>query len=282
MDDSGVCRCDAELTKWDATAGACVAVATCLARSSFSSRKEATSCDKAALSFEEAARRNPDDDWIFVYLAGTYGQLGRIEEGAQAVARANLLRAKSGWGALTTNLVSHHREFGLRRYYFKWYGDYLPLKEGLRKAGVPPDPNWRDLVITKVAADGKESGIEIRGATSIDAETAKALHDRGVVFVDIFTQGRQQRIPGSYLLEEWFYQFNEVRMARIVDKTDEVVIYGSGDFAGAGRRAPQAVARAILWGYQNVYYFEDGLVEWKEAGYPVDSEIRLELPFDSE
>ena len=51
----------------------------------------------------------------------------------------------------------------------------MPLKEGLRKAGVPPDPNWRDLVITKVPADGKESGIEIRGATSIDSETAKAF-----------------------------------------------------------------------------------------------------------
>jgi rhodanese-related sulfurtransferase len=233
----------------------------------------------AAVSLEEAARRNPDDEWIFVYLAGTYGQLGLKDEARRAVDRANVLRAQSGWGSLTTNTASHHRQLGPRRYYFKWFGDYKPLREGLRKGGVPPDLNWRSLVQSKVSDDGIEPNTEIKGATSIDAKTAKKLHERGVPFIDIWTNWRQKRIPGAYLLSLWFHGFNDATLPEIVGKTEEVVIYGSGDFEGQGRRAPQAVARAVLWGYQKVYYFEDGMVEWEAAGYPIDTDKRISSPF---
>ena len=235
--------------------------------------------ESAAISFEEAARRNPDDEWIFVYLAGTYGQLNRKVEANRALEKANFLRAESGWGSLTTNTVSHHRQLGPRRYYFKWYGDYKSLREGLRKAGVPTDLNWRSLVSSKISDDGEESNIEIEGATSVDAETAKRLHDRGVAFIDVWTNWRQKRIPGAYLLSLWFHGFNDATLPRIVDKTEEFVIYSSGDFPGQGRRAPEAVARAVLWGYEKVYYFEDGLIRWEAAGYPVDTEKRIRSPF---
>jgi rhodanese-related sulfurtransferase len=34
-------------------------------------------------------------------------------------------------------------------------------------------------------------------------------------------------------------------------------------------RASLAVGKAIGWGYQRVYYFRDGFVGWRAAGYPV-------------
>jgi tetratricopeptide (TPR) repeat protein len=52
--------------------------------------------ERALASFEEAARRNPDDEWVFVYLAATNGQLGHTEAATRAVKVANTLRAKSG------------------------------------------------------------------------------------------------------------------------------------------------------------------------------------------
>jgi Tfp pilus assembly protein PilF len=228
--------------------------------------------ENAAVSLEEAARRNPENDWNFVYLAATYGQLGLENEAARAIEKANQLRAKSGWGALTTGIVGKNRQLGGRGYYFKWYGDYKPLREGLRKAGVPPDVNWRSLVSTGA------TDFEIEGATSIDAETAKKLHERGVPFIDIWTTWTQKRIPGSIMLSLLYHGFNEVTLPGIVSKTEEVVIYGSGDFDGYAPWATQAVARAVLWGYKNVYFFENGLKEWEAAGYPVDTES----PFPSE
>jgi TolB-like protein/DNA-binding winged helix-turn-helix (wHTH) protein len=223
----------------------------------------------AVESFEKAARLNPDNDWNFVYLAAAYGQLGRMNEATRAVERANALRARSGWGALTTGIVSRNYRLGIRGYYFKWFGDYKPLREGLSKAGVPYDVNWRGLVSTG------PSGMEIKGATSINAETARTLHQRGVPFIDIWTTWSQKRIPGSTMLSLLYQGFNEAMLPAIAGRSEEVVIYGSGDHEGYARWAPQAVARAVLWGYENVYYFEDGLEQWEAAGYPVDSESAL-------
>jgi tetratricopeptide (TPR) repeat protein len=216
----------------------------------------------AAETLETAVNRNPDDDWVFVYLAATYGQLEHGEEAIRAVEKANALRAKSGWSALTIQTVGDHRDGSGRRYYFKWFGDYNPLREGLRKAGVKPEANWSSLLSSGA------SGFEVKSAKTIDVETAKTLHERGVPFISMHFTWEQSRIPGAYYLDRYYYEFNEVRLAEIVGKTQEVVIYGrSGDDRGAA----EAAARAVTWGYENVYFFRDGLDKWKAAGYPVES-----------
>jgi len=56
----------------------------------------------------------------------------------------------------------------------------------------------------------------------------------------------------------------------ILDKTDEVVFYGFVG-AGAGDDSAFASAKALNWGYQNVFYFEGGSHGWKEADYPVET-----------
>ena len=218
--------------------------------------------DKAADTLQKAANRNPDDDWTFVYLAAAYGQLGDKEKALKAVDRANALRAKSGWGALTLQTVGSHSTAAGRRYYFKWFGDYKPMREGLLKAGVTSEVNWSALI------NRGESNVDIKGTKKIDVETAKAMHERGVPFVNVDFKWQGDRIPGDFYLENWSYEFNESRLSEIVGKTQEVVIYsrGSDDF----REAPEAVARAVTWGYEKVYYFREGLNGWKAAGYPVE------------
>jgi len=57
----------------------------------------------------------------------------------------------------------------------------------------------------------------------------------------------------------------------ILDKTDEVVFYGVLG-AGAGEDSAFASAKALNWGYQNVFHFDKGFLDWKEAGYPVETE----------
>jgi len=217
--------------------------------------------EKAAETLESAINRNPDDDWAFVYLAATYGQLERHDEATQALEKANAQRSKSGWGALTTQTVGDHRGGYIRRYYFKWFGDYKHLRDGLRKAGVTPEANWSSLVSSGV------SGFEVKGAKMIDAETAKTLHDRGVPFVDIHIHWMQGRIPGAYYLNQLAFEFNEARLADIAGKSQEVVIYASSDNS---RREAESAARAVTWGYEKIYHFQNGFTRWKAAGYPIE------------
>ena len=216
----------------------------------------------AAETLETATKRNPEDDWAFVYLAATYGQLGHEEEAERAVKKANTLRAKSGWGPLVLNTVGLNRSGGGRRYYFRWYGDYKHLSEGLSKAGVSREA-WGSLI------NSDTSVIEVKGAKTIDAETAKIMHERGVPFIDVHVKWKQSRIPGAYFLEEWAYDFNEARLAEIVGKNQEIVIYASSP---NHRWASKSTARAVTWGYDKVYYFQDGLDQWKAADYPIETD----------
>ena len=151
--------------------------------------------EEAAETLEESVQRNPENDWPFVYLVATYGLLD-LEGGAiRALERANELWAKSGWGELTTEVAARNSTSGGGiRYYFKWFGDYKPLRKGLRKAGVKSVSEWRELV----SIEGEI--VKIRGATIIDVETAKAFYDRRVPFVDINFGWHRERIPGANIL----------------------------------------------------------------------------------
>lgn len=60
-------------------------------------------------------------------------------------------------------------------------------------------------------------------------------------------------------------EFNEVRLARMAERNQPLVIYSSD----LERRAANACAKAVAWGFQHVYYFENGLRKWKAAGYTV-------------
>ena len=117
------------------------------------------------------------------------------------------------------------------------------------------------------AISSGHSGPEVREATTIDAETAKLLHERRVLLIEIYVIGLKVRILGAFCLDEYSNELNDARLAAIVGKYQKFVIYISGF---SNRRAAESVARAATWGFEKVFYFRDGLDGWKAAGYPVE------------
>ena len=110
----------------------------------------------------------------------------------------------------------------------------------------------------------KPSGYDVEGATTIDVETAKAMHDRGVLFIDVYLRWMAEHIPSAYSMEFGTGEFNKVRLSEIVNKDQEVVIYGGGGTGGLGARAAaNASARAVSWGFEKVHYFVDDIDGWK-------------------
>jgi tetratricopeptide (TPR) repeat protein len=205
----------------------------------------------AAATLERAVNRNPENEWGWLYLAATYGHLGRTEDGQVAVETFNELRWQRGLGELTSEYVEHGR-FGRR-------ADRDRLQAGLAKV---PESDWQSLITRGL------EGYEVQGAPSIDAATAKALHERGALFVNMvgrYGDWMESRIPGSVWLPP--HLVSQARLRELVDKDREVVFYV---FAAGPLSSAQAAAKAITWGYENVHYFRGGTSAWRAAGYPVE------------
>lgn len=63
--------------------------------------------------------------------------------------------------------------------------------------------------------------------------------------------------------------FVQTTLGEIADKTEEVVFYWC--VPGNHCTPLRALAKAVAWGYQKVYYFDGGVPAWKEAGYPIET-----------
>ena len=210
----------------------------------------------AVVTLERSTASNPKDNRAYVFLAAAYAQLDRIEDAKTTIGIANRLREDTGWGELTLDKVRS----------WKWMGDTKRLMESLALIGVKTGREWYALV------SRAKGGFDIEGAVKIEIETAKLLYDRGVVFIDPSLLYFGEHIAGAYHLP-WVIagkksrvsEFNRVRLAEIAgDK--EVVIYG----AEMTEKPAFASAYAVSSGFPTVYYFENGLEKWKEAGYRIE------------
>ncbi len=213
---------------------------------------------EAVTTLKLSTERNPQDDRAHLFLAATYGHLNKLEEAKVAVNTANILRARTGWDDLTLQDVS----------LWKWAGDRTRIREGLIKAGIKSDYDWYYL-ITRTVDD-----FEISGVTKINVVKAKLLHERGVPFIDVGRMFFGGHISGAHNLPLYRSshnmvvppEFNERRLLKLVDKTQEIVIYSDSETANAAN----ASAIAVNSGFVKVYYLENGLDKWKAAGYPVE------------
>jgi TolB-like protein/class 3 adenylate cyclase len=237
---------------------------------------------EAAATFERAVKRNVDDDLPWIYLASSYGHLGRIKDADDAIGSANDLRAKRAESFL--NIESKTENHFQGEIDFSRSGG-KQAQERLR-AGLTEIPalRWQNLA-THLNAGPVKHWFEVKGATAIDVHTAKSLYDRGVIFVDARPEKNRNKegwIPRSVSLPESRSnnpnnrRLTEKTLMNILDKTDEVVFYGEV-FSG-GEDAAFASAKSVNWGYENVFYFsgwwnlkESGFHGWKEAGYPVET-----------
>jgi len=117
-------------------------------------------------------------------------------------------------------------------------------------------------------AAGKVSPTSVDGAKSVNAAEAKALFDKGAIFVDTRKSKDWDagRIPDAVHLD-LKKKLSEETLGKEVKKSDAVVMYCNGESC---MRSSKASVLAVGWGYSNVYYFRDGFPAWKAAGYPVE------------
>jgi adenylate cyclase len=206
------------------------------------------------------------DDYIT--LIASLGHLGRRSGVPEAIKTFNELVVAAGYNSITVQMYGG----------WWWYGDlfnYDPayrdrLMEGLRKAGVPEGAGT-DIPFEKYSQllHKAEGYFNVTGATTIDHAEAKTLHGRGVKFVDVraakgFVSGH---VPGAFNLDAGT-EFSRDRLSRIVGKDEEFVV------SCHGKTCPDsafASAKALLWGFKQVYYFAGGFPAWEEAGYPVEA-----------
>jgi TolB-like protein/class 3 adenylate cyclase/rhodanese-related sulfurtransferase len=221
--------------------------------------------EEAAETLERAANRQPDYAETYVRLAATYGHLGRIEEAKAAVATYNDIIAGAGSSELVVQYVAGWYQ---ETYHYKDEIYLQRLMDGLRLAGVPegivPEAGESDF---KSLVSESEGAYDVEGAIEIDALVAKALSERGVVFVDVRSVGyyNEGHIPGAIHLD-LETDLTAASLSEFVSKDDEVVFYCFGESCYL---SAHACAKALTWGFRKVYYFPGGFPAWKDAGYPV-------------
>src|SRR5262249_48063954 len=204
----------------------------------------------------------------YATLASSHGHLGSHEGVQEAIDKYNAITTQFGFDPLTV------QEMG-----WWWYDDTFNyddtyrarLQEGLRMAGVP-EGTGTDLALAdyKRLIVKKEGEYDVMGVTEIDAQTAKALHDRGgVIFVNVRAIGQFDlaHIPGAKNLS-LPTRLSKESLATVAGKDDEIV------FSCMGKYCPYsayASAKAVLWGYTRVYRFAGGFPAWQDAGYPTEA-----------
>jgi rhodanese-related sulfurtransferase len=114
----------------------------------------------------------------------------------------------------------------------------------------------------------KATPTSVPGATTVDAAAAKQLFDEEAAFIDLRKENvwNSGRVPGAIWLD-FKNNFNKDALLAEVDASEKVVFYCSGVRCP---RSSKASAKALEWGFENVYYFRDGFPAWKNAGYPVE------------
>jgi len=119
-----------------------------------------------------------------------------------------------------------------------------------------------------VTAGNKVSPMSVDGATTVNTTKAKALFDKGVIFVDVRKDKdwNAGRVPDAVHIE-LKKVLNEKTLSKEVKKDQEVVIYCNGEKC---MRSSKASVMAVGWGFTKVYYYRDGFPAWKAAGHPVE------------
>lgn len=106
--------------------------------------------------------------------------------------------------------------------------------------------------------------------TGIDRDQVKRMIDEGVVtVVEVLdeTQFDKFHLPGAINVPV-SGDFEEDIQEAVPDRTAPVVVYCKDEDCDA---SPQAAQRMEDLGYERVYDYEGGKMDWKEAGLPIES-----------
>ncbi len=222
---------------------------------------------EAAATLLRATKRNPEYQFSYLVLAAAYGHLEREQEAEPVLGVFYDLHVQH---CASHTVIDEENPFtlaDLSEWSLKDEASLERLRNGLRKVGIPEgqavNPADFDYLERVTVSAGT---FDVEGAIEIDADGAKALHDRGVAFIDSRGKGQYGRghIPGAVNLLS-----HHVRdgLAGIVSLNEEVVFYCSGPDC---HLSAHSSAQAIVLGYTKVYYFAGGFPAWQSAGYPIE------------
>ena len=118
-------------------------------------------------------------------------------------------------------------------------------------------------------AAAQEAPLQIDGAQTVSAADVVALasQEPGLVILDNRHPGdfKAGAIEGAKRLIDTEVDA-ETLAALVPTKSTPVLCYCNGRKCG---RAARAVARAVQLGYSRVYYYAEGMAEWRQLGLPV-------------
>lgn len=77
----------------------------------------------------------------------------------------------------------------------------------------------------------------------------------------------KRHVPGAHHLD-MKDGFTQQTLAAVATKDQPIVIYSSGIKCS---RAYRASVLAVTWGYQKVYYFRGGIIDWRDLHFPMES-----------
>jgi adenylate cyclase len=237
--------------------------------------------EAAAGTFERAVKRNVDNEISWIYLAATLAYLNRIDEADAAIESANDLRARFGFGG---DLSLESAQGGYSPFWgeidFTRFGDKRAqehLRSGLSRL---PALTWQYLITVHLIREPGKTRWEVKDAIEIDLTTAKLFHNRGILFISIndLEVWKEGRIPGSINLPLYRSQIDSTRprlskaLLKNLVKEDEGVVFVGEMHVGSSKWEEVAAAKAVRWGYQQVYYFIGGTSAWKKAGYTIEQD----------
>jgi rhodanese-related sulfurtransferase len=106
----------------------------------------------------------------------------------------------------------------------------------------------------------------------ITREELKEKLDKGEDVKLVFALGewqyRAKHIPGSL----YFHKLEEA--LKVLDQSDEIIVYCSNPACPASIFAYHFL---VEQGYNNVRRYAGGLVDWEDAGYPLEGEALKQL-----
>ena len=234
--------------------------------------------EAAAKTFERAVKRNPENELPLIYLASSYGHLGRIGDADDAIEAVNDRRGRLGLGdiSLENKSFSSFSPFEGEIDFDRIGG--TRAKERVR-AGLSDVPalTWQYRITVLEAREAGETRWEIDGVTKIDIDTAKSLYDHGAVFIDSSSSdvwNKRHVLGAIHMRSGWsddpaWLKFSKATLIEVADKTEELVLYCQDSGCDG---SPYEAAKAANWGFQKVYRFRGGALAWEKAGYPVETE----------
>jgi rhodanese-related sulfurtransferase len=109
---------------------------------------------------------------------------------------------------------------------------------------------------------------QVQGAATINAEQAKALLAQGVAVFEMrhSRHWRAGHPAWASFAQRDIGEFTAANLEKLFKK-DQAVAFYCGGFTC--RMSALASAKAVIWGYKNVYDFAGGIPEWVKAGYPL-------------